>query len=213
MFKRTAVACLSAGLSLAPLAQTAGTGGKFAHKVGDVSVLTVEQRSANRTVEETVTVKSIEGGLIRSAHVRPGRNPPEYEGVITEDFAVAVSGAGGARFDPPIPQVRFPLTVGQSWKAAYDMHTPNQTRSRAEVDLKVVGAEKLSTPAGEFDTVRIEQSGWVNGVSWQGSVRIVQELWFAPAIGRMVRTDFRSFRDGRPWEHTVTVLKSFKPAP
>lgn len=213
MFMRTAVACLAGGLSLAALAQAGGAGSKFTPKVGDVAVFTVEQRSDNRSMEETVTVKSIDGGLVRSSHVRPKRTPPEYEGVMTEDFGQVVSGVGGARYDPPIPLVRFPLTVGQSWKAGYDMQTPNQTRSRAEVEMKVLGAEKLSTPAGEFDTVRIEQSGWVNGVSWQGSVRIAQEMWFAPAIGRMVRTEFRSFRDGRPWEHTVTVLKSFKPAP
>lgn len=213
MFKRLAVGGLAAGLSLAVLAQANNPGQPIRHKVGDVAVFQVEQVSENRTLEETVTVTAVDGGLIRSTHVRPGRTPPALEGVLTEAHALAVSGAGGTRYEPPIPLVQWPLAVGQSWKAAYDMQMPNQARSRGQVDMKVVAAEKLSTPAGEFDTYKIEQAGWINGVSWNGSVRVAQAMWFAPAIGRMVRTEFRSFRDGRPWEHTVTQLKSFQAAP
>jgi hypothetical protein len=210
MFQRILAIWALACWPLLTAAQTEGSA-KAVHKVGDVAVYSVELRADNRSTEETVTVVAIEGDLIRSRHVRPGR--PEQEGVITDQFGLAVSGASGSRFDPPIPLVKWPLTVGSNWKTSYNMVMLNDARSKADLDAKIVSSEKLRTPAGEFDTVKMESGGWVTGVSWSGSVRIAQVQWFAPAIGRVVRSEYRSFRGGQPWEHTVTELKSFKPGP
>ncbi|MBL0919465.1 MAG: hypothetical protein IBJ14_12245 [Hydrogenophaga sp.] len=210
MFQRILAGWAVACLPLLASAQAEGSA-KAVHKVGDVAVYSVELRADNRTTEETVTVTAIDGDLIRTRHARPDR--PEQEGVLTEQFGLAVSGASGSRFDPPIPLVKWPLTAGANWKTRYDMVMANQARSKVDLDVKIVSSEKLRTPAGEFDTVKVESGGWVTGVSWSGSVRIAQVQWFAPSIGRLVRSEYRSFRGGQPWEHTVYELKSFKPGP
>ena len=81
-------------------------------KVGDVAVYAVEQRADKRMFDETVTVTSVDQTHIKSSHVRPIRNPPEMEGVVTLDWGTVVSGASGTRFDPPIAGFKFPLVVG-----------------------------------------------------------------------------------------------------
>jgi hypothetical protein len=103
--------------------------------------------------------------------------------------------------------------VGNGWKGAYEATGATGVRSKGEIDFKVVSAEKLATPAGEFDTFKIESSGWITGVSWQGSFRMAQVQWYAPAIGRIVKSEYQDYRNGRLWNNTVTELKSFKPAP
>jgi hypothetical protein len=182
-------------------------------KVGEVAVYTVNNRADNKVLEETVTVTAVESDLIRFKHVRPGREPAELEGQFTLDMHQVQSGSSGTRFDPPAPLVKVPMAVGDSWKAATEMVALNKAKSKTDFEYKVVGTEKITTPAGSFDTFKIESGGWVNGVTWSGSLRVAQVQWYAPSIGRVVNAEFRTFRGGQPWEHTVTELKSLKPAP
>lgn len=182
-------------------------------KVGEVAVYTVNNRADNQVFEETVTVTAVESEVIRFNHVRPGRVPVEIEGQFTPDMRQVQSGASGTRFDPPIPLVKVPMAVGDAWKSVSEMVALSKARSKTDFDYKVVGKEKLTTPAGDFETFKIESGGWVTGVSWSGSVRVAQVQWYAPAIGRVVRSEFRDFRGGTPWNHTLSELKSFKPAP
>lgn len=187
--------------------------GRPAAKVGDVAVYAVEQRADKRTFDETVTVTSVDQTHIKSSHVRPNRNPPEIEGVVTLDLGMVVSGASGTRFDPPIVGYKFPLAVGDGWKSSFVGEAANNSKSKTDLEFKVVAREKVKTPAGEFDTFRIESEGWINGVSWSGSIRMSEVRWYAPSVGRVVKSEYKDFRGGQPWTHTVSELKSFKPAP
>lgn len=182
-------------------------------KVGDVSVYMVNNRSDNKQSEETVTVTSVEGGQIKTKHVRPDRNPPEFEGVTNLDLNPLVSGASGTRFEPAIEIYRFPLKVGDSWKTRSEAVGLAGSRSRSELEVKVVAQEKVATPGGEFDAFRIESNGWINGVSWQGAIRVSQTIWFAPSIGRAVKSDYKDYRNSSLNTSTLTELKSHKPAP
>jgi hypothetical protein len=182
-------------------------------KVGDVTVYSVNNRLENRQSEDTVTVTSVEGGLIKTKHLRPDRNPPELEGVTNLDWNPLVSGSSGTRFEPAIEIHRFPMKVGDSWKSRYDATGLTGSRSRAELEVKVAAQEKVTTPAGEFDTFRIEMAGWINGVNWQGAVRLSQTVWYAPAIGRAVRSDYKDYRNSSLNTSTLTELKAHKPAP
>lgn len=181
-------------------------------KVGDVAVYAVEQRTDKRMFDETVTVMSVDQVHIKSIHLRPNRNPPEIEGVVTLDWATVVSGASGTRFDPPIAGFKFPLVVGDSWKSSF-VGEGNNSKSKTDLEFKVVAREKVNTPAGEFDTFRIESNGWINGVSWSGTIRMSDVRWYAPSVGRVVRSEYKDFRGGQLWTNTVSELKSFKPAP
>lgn len=182
-------------------------------KVGDVAVFSVNMKADRRTSEETVTITAVDEAQIRSTSVRPDRTPAEMEGVATREWHQVQSGSSGTRFDPPFPTLKFPLVVGNSWKGAYEATGATGARSKGEIDFKVVSAEKLATPAGEFDTFKIESSGWITGISWQGSFRMTQVQWYAPAISRIVKSEYKDYRNGRLWNDNVTELKSFKPAP
>ncbi len=186
--------------------------GRPLEKVGDVAVYAIELRGDKRTTEETVTVTSVDQTHIKSKHVRPDRNPPEIEGVLTVGRATVVSGASGIRFDPPIVGFKFPLVVGDGWKSSFLAEGANN-KSKTDLDFKVVAREKVKTPAGEFDAFKIESEGWINGVTWSGAIRMTEVRWYAPAIGRVVKSEYKDFRGGNLWTNTVTELKSFKPAP
>lgn len=182
-------------------------------KVGDVAVYAVEQRTDRRSFDETVTVTSVDQTHIKSKNLRPNRNPPEIESVLTLDLATVVSGASGTRFDPPSAGFKFPLVVGDAWKSSFVGEAPNNSKSKIDLDVKVVAREKLKTPAGEFDSFKIESEGWINGVTWSGAIRMSEVRWYAPAIGRVVKTEYKDFRGGQLWSHTVSELKSLTPAP
>jgi hypothetical protein len=182
-------------------------------KVGEVAVFAINLRTDRKTYDETVTTKAIEGDVVRYLHARAEGGPGETEGLMTRELALLVSGSSGTRFEPAVAQAQWPLTVGASWKSAYDAIGTNQVRSRAEIDYKVTAIEKVDTPAGPFEAFRIESGGWINGVSWSGSFRVEQVQWYAPSIGRFVRQEYKDYRNGRLWNDRVSELKSLKTAP
>lgn len=196
-------------LPLSSIAQGSETG-KPVVKVGDVAVYTVNLKRDNRTVEETVTITSVDGAQIKSTHARPNRTT---EGISTAEWGTVVSSNSGSRFDPPIQTLKFPLSVGDSWASVYETTGADQSRSKTDLRFKVVANEKLTTPAGDFDTFRIDSGGWVTGITWSGAVRVAQTQWYAPSISRYVKTEYKDFRNGELRSDTATELKSFKPAP
>ena len=203
---------LLAGCSVAAWAQPDGNA-KPTFKVGEVAVYTVNDRADNKVFEETTTVTAVTADAIRFNHVRSDGEPAGLVGVFTPDLRLVQAGSNGMRFDPPIQLIKQPMAVGDSWKSVYESVGLNQARSKGDFDAKVVATEKVTTPAGTFDTFRIESGGWVTGISWTGSVRVAQVQWYAPSIGRLVRTEFKDYRGGNLWTNTATELKSFQPAP
>jgi hypothetical protein len=198
-------------MSLSAWAQADGAVRPVA-KVGDEAVYAVDLRGDKRTTEETVTVTSVDQTHIKSKHVRPDRNPPEIEGVTTLDLATVVSGSSGTRYDPPVSNFKFPLVVGDRWKSSF-MAEGSNFKSKTDLDSKIAARETVKTPAGEFDTFKIESEGWINGVTWSGTIRMTLVRWYAPAIGSVVKSEYKDYRNNRLWNDTVTELKSFKPGP
>lgn len=184
-----------------------------APKVGDVTVYVFHNRGDNKQSDETVTVTSVASGQIRTLHQRPDRQPPELEGVSTPEWNPLVSGVSGNKFEPAIELYRFPMKVGDAWKTRYESTNLAGSRSRTELEVKVAAQEKVATPVGDLDAFRIEMGGWINGITWQGAIRTAQTIWYAPAIGRFVKSDYKDYRNGQLNTSTLTELKSHKPAP
>lgn len=92
-------------------------------------------------------------------------------------------------FKPPYPAFRFPLEHGRRWTGIVNATAPGSDRSvPVQVQARVVGGERVSTPAGDFDAVRIER--WiriVEGEWWRSDINVVETEWYAPAVGRTVR--------------------------
>ncbi len=104
--------------------------------------------------------------------------------VMTPDLSILEN----ARFqyEQPYDLLKFPLESGKEWsfKPKWKNKQSGQTFS-GTFDAEVKGFEKIQTPAGDFDAVKIEAKGYL---AW--SVRIT--YWYAPkakAIVRMIWQD------------------------
>ena len=98
-------------------------------------------------------------------------------------------------------------------------------RNSVRVDGEVLGNERISSPAGTFDTVKVRR--YVYAGDWDGFMRethITEIDWYAPALGRPVRTESKSqwqdmsrcTREGCPWfrgDWDIVELLALNPAP
>jgi hypothetical protein len=97
-------------------------------------------------------------------------------------------------FSPAFPAYVAPLNAGQSWSTRVSATTPGRDRpSSVRVDGDVVGSERITTPAGSFDTIKVKRRVYAG--DWEpfkNETRIDVTEWFAPALGRAVKTDRKS---------------------
>lgn len=181
-----------------------------AAKAGDVHVYAVQQKADRTAYDETVTITAVEGGRIRASHARSDKPGTALEAVYGLDWGTYRSGTSGLILDPPSRVVVHPLEVGKSWEADYQGTSPTGGKLRIKMRSRVTAQEKLSTPAGEFQAWRIESEGYLNGINFPGGWGMVQKVWYAPAIDRIVRTEYREQRT--MGADVVSELKAFKPA-
>ncbi len=128
-------------------------------------------------------------------------------------------------FAAAYPAYVFPLEPNKTWSLRVNATDPAAGRHSVRVDGTVLGAERIRVPAGEFDTIRIRRlvyGGDADG--FLGETNIHETDWYAPALGRPVRTEINSeWRDmascGKhscPWirgDWNVYELIAFNPAP
>lgn len=97
-------------------------------------------------------------------------------------------------YSPAFPAYVAPLSAGQSWSTRVSATTPASGRPNSvRVDGDVVGSERITTPAGSFDTIKVKRRVYAG--DWEAftmETNIVETDWFAPALGRAVRTDRNS---------------------
>src|SRR5258708_7616287 len=120
------------------------------------------------------------------------------------------SGKPGQRVDSPGPLLYFagplwifsphllnfgPVKAGDKWdKIPYTSNTSSscqQVGTLCRSDARVLGREKVTTPAGEFDAVKVLVD--FNG-TW-GTNRVWRQAtyWYAASAKRMVKTSLRSY--------------------
>jgi hypothetical protein len=197
------LAWLGMGVAHAQMPQRGAT------KAGDVAVYTIKHQADRQVSEETVTVTAVSAGRIQTLHKLSDR-PDVVPGLYSADWGPVQSGSSGARFEPGVKLLQFPLEVGRTWEQTYQVFAPNGWHSQVEMASRVAATERLATPAGEFDTYRIEASGYRSTASRMGVFRILEKLWYAPAIDRMVRVEYK---ETRPLgADNIAELKSFTPA-
>lgn len=98
------------------------------------------------------------------------------------------------RFATAYPAYVFPLDTGKTWSVWVRANVPGEARGRnVRVDGRVMGAERIRVPAGEFDTIRIRRVVYPGDVDFMlGQTTVTETDWYAPALGRPVRTERRS---------------------
>lgn len=97
-------------------------------------------------------------------------------------------------FNPPYPAYIFPLDARRSWSHRVNARNPASGKVLSvRVDAEVLGAERIMTAAGEFDTFRIGRRIYAG--DWDGfltETTISEVEWYSPELGRPVRLDRNS---------------------
>ena len=111
-------------------------------------------------------------------------------GQITQDEVYSVSptevarssaGAKGAIVStPPVPVIKFPLTIGKTWKWKGNVSSAG-SKYEAQADLKVAALETLKTAAGTLKAFRVDMS--LSTVVEGKPVNAVNSYWFAGGVG------------------------------
>lgn len=112
-------------------------------------------------------------------------------------------------FARPLPVYVPPADSDGSWSARVDARdAASGKRNSVRVDAKVLGNERITVPAGTFDTVKIKRYTYLG--DWDNFLRetqIEETDWYAPSLGRPVRSESKSSwqdtsrcaRGGCPW--------------
>ncbi|MEO7728360.1 MAG: hypothetical protein ABIS45_13990 [Burkholderiales bacterium] len=112
-----------------------------------------------------------------------------------------------------------------SWSARVDAVEPaTRQRSSVRIDGEIAGRERITVPAGTFDTIRIVRRTYAG--DWDGfkrETRIHDVEWYAPALGRPAKSESKSEwqdtsrcgRGGCPWfrgDWNIYELAEISPA-
>ncbi len=141
----------------------------------------VDRIEADRIVMLVDPNTRIEGGARIESYTRDGnwlRHP-----LINHDEPVLYE------FNTPYPAYVAPFAPNQSWSTRVTATNPSQGRRSVRVDGKVLGAERIRVPAGEFDTIKIRRLVYAGDTDYRTETQITEIDWYAPVLGRAVRTE------------------------
>jgi hypothetical protein len=111
--------------------------------------------------------------------------------------------------------IKTPLQVGKEWRSdANAMNLQSGVAFRASGVAKVVGEEQVATPAGTFDTYRVNTTvRLVNTRDQTKSWIWTFEFWYAPAVNRWVKRKTEARSDGRLRDSSVEELTEYTRKP
>ena len=94
-------------------------------------------------------------------------------------------------FATPYPAYVLPLEIGKSWSVRVNATDPaTGKRNSVRVDGEVLGAERISTPAGAFDTIKVRRKVYAGDWdAFRQETNITEIDWYALALGRPVRSE------------------------
>jgi uncharacterized caspase-like protein len=101
------------------------------------------------------------------------------------------------------------LAVGKRWRTMFIQNQQGGFRYTFRYDVKVVAKERITVPAGSFETYRLEAVGY----NVQLGARITRTIWVAPGINADIAEDYEvRLRSGQLDTTRRTELVSFKQA-
>ena len=120
---------------------------------------------------------------------------------------------GTLKFEPSNGVQSFPVTIGKVLRKEY-RGTVLKTGASAVCTSKgqYVGWEKVTVPAGTFDTLRLEDEIECRSTGADAAInKTAHKSWYAPSVNRIVRSESQTLRDGRVREKTCTELVGYYP--
>lgn len=127
------------------------------------------------------------------------------------------------RFATPLDRFRFPLAAGETWNQWVENFNETSNRTgQINRYARVGGWEKVSTPAGVFDAIRMRVMMRLDDEEfWRYPTTCNYLIWYAPAAGAPVREekDAEYYEKGEEFDgtgairaqHTLLELTSFTP--
>jgi Caspase domain len=98
------------------------------------------------------------------------------------------------------------LVVGKKWRTRFKQARANGTVYTFQYDVKVVGREKITVPAGTFDTFKIEARGF----NMELNARLERNIWVAPGINADIAHEiFVRLKNGTIEQNDRQELVSF----
>jgi hypothetical protein len=99
------------------------------------------------------------------------------------------------RFDPPLIRYQYPMSVGTSWsQRVRNLDKPPDPYGPISYRATVRGQEKVTTPAGTFDALRISYVIQLDDESLaQYPTQCEYTFWYAASVGAAVREQRRSY--------------------
>ena len=113
--------------------------------------------------------------------------------ILTRDLGVLES----PRNIESNPQwLRFPLAVGDRWTFEENYYVKyKNSRGLGKARVAVVGHEKVTVPAGEFEAFKLEATMQLSGISGIGSTidaEAKHTYWYAPEARAIVKWEARN---------------------
>ena len=111
--------------------------------------------------------------------------------------------------------IRKPLQVGKEWRSDSNaMNLQSGVPFRASGVAKVVGQEQVTTPAGTFDTFRVEMTvRLINTRDQTKAWTWTFWVWYAPAVNRWVRRKTEGRFEGRLRDSSLEELTEYSRKP
>jgi hypothetical protein len=112
-------------------------------------------------------------------------------GIVIEG---AVYEAETARFVPPLVRYQYPLTPGTSWSQSIrDAFKPPGPFGPIMRRVSVVGYDTVSTPAGNFDALRLNVIMTLDDETfWRYPTQCEYTTWYSATVGAFVQEHKRS---------------------
>ncbi len=98
------------------------------------------------------------------------------------------------------------LMIGKKWRTRFKQSRPSGATHTFQYDLKVVAKERITVPAGTFETYKIE----AHGFNLELGARIERTIWVAPGINADIAHEIRvRLRNGSIDQNERQELVSF----
>lgn len=202
---RSALVAIS--FSVIPFAASAQTIEQPSPKVGDECHYDVldNQNAREKIAEMHGVVSAVDADQVTitwTQEILVSRDTGDLEaGTWVYDKSINNTVRNNRKFDPAYPQRFYPLSAGAEKKsvASKFRNLNNSANVTTTLDGKVGTWEKLTVPAGTFDTLKIAWNGHYVAktdlvYSWTGTVE--SEVVLSPATWCQVSEKFRNTRPG-----------------
>ncbi|HMA31035.1 MAG TPA: hypothetical protein VKT00_04385 [Casimicrobiaceae bacterium] len=106
-------------------------------------------------------------------------------------LAGTLTGSETRRFSTPLERYRFPLYSGETWNQWIDNYDETTGKAgRINRYVRVGQWQKVSTPAGVFDALRLRVLMQLGDEEfWRRQTTCNDLIWYAPAVGAAVREE------------------------